>query len=196
MPRNRAKVDRQVKLAEILDAADAAFLGPGGYRDTTIAAIAAQAGIATNSVHWYFPTKDDLLVAVLRRRLEAALPRLLTDPPPPLPELVIAGLHELDGVAVLTATVHDRAAYSAVVDEFHSRFHELVEHVLQEGFQRDGLTEQDARAAAGVIAAVVEGLHLHNSKRDPENRDQLVLWALRRFQDSSTSTPSVAASSA
>ena len=186
MPRNRAGVDRRVKLAEILDAAEAAFLGPGGYQDTTIASIAAQAGIATNSVHWYFPTKDDLLAAVLRRRLEQTLPRLLTDPPPPLPELVIAGLHELDGVASLTATVHDRAPHSAVLDEFHSRFHELIEHVLQEGFQRDGLTEQDARAAARVIAAVVEGLHLHNSRRDPGNRDQLVLWALRRFQDSST----------
>jgi AcrR family transcriptional regulator len=188
MPRNRAGIDRQVKLAEILDAADTAFLGPGGYRDTTIAVIAAQAGIATNSVHWYFPTKDHLLVAVLWRRLEEALPRLLTDPLPPLPELVIATLHELDRVASLTATVHDRAAQSPVVAEFHRGLHELTEHVLQEGFRGDGLTEQDARTAARVIAALVEGLHLHDSKRDPEDRDRLVLWALRRFQGSSSST--------
>jgi TetR/AcrR family transcriptional regulator, regulator of autoinduction and epiphytic fitness len=189
VPRNRAGVDRQLKLAEILDAADAAFLGPSGYRDTTIAAIAAQAGIATNSVHWYFPTKDDLLVAVLQRRLEGALPRLLTDPPPPLPELVIATLHELDRVASLTATIHDRAGQSAVVAEFHRGLHELVEHVLQESFQREGLTEDDARTAARVIAALVEGLHLHDSKRDPEDRDRLVLWALRRFQGSPTNVP-------
>lgn len=180
MPKNRAGVDRQVKLGEILDAADASFLGPDGYRDTTIAAIAAQAGIATNSVHWYFPTKDDLLVAVLRRRLENALPRLLTDPLPPLPELVIATLHEFDRTASLTATVHDRAAQAAVVAEFHRGVHELVEHELQEAFQREGLSGDDAHAAARVISALVEGLHLHDSKRDPEDRDRLVLWALGR----------------
>ncbi|OBG29679.1 TetR family transcriptional regulator [Mycobacterium sp. 852002-51057_SCH5723018] len=181
MARNRAGVDRQVKLAEILDAADAAFLGPGGYRDTTIAAIAAQAGIATNSVHWYFPTKDDLLVAVLRRRLEEALPRLLSEPRP-LPELVIAALHELDRVASLTATVHDRAAQSVVVSDFHHGLHELIERMLQEGFQREGLAGDDARTAARAIAAMVEGLHLHDNERDPEQRDRLVLWALHRFQ--------------
>jgi TetR/AcrR family transcriptional regulator, regulator of autoinduction and epiphytic fitness len=181
MPKNRAGVDRQVKLAEILDAADAAFLGPDGYRDTTIAAIATQAGIATNSVHWYFPTKDDLLVAVLRRRLEEALPRLLTDPVPPLPDLVISTLHELDRTASLTASVHERVTHSPVVAEFHRGLHELVEHVLQAAFQREGLAGDDARIAARVIAAIVEGLHLHDSKRDPEDRDRLVLWALRRF---------------
>lgn len=181
MPKNRAGVDRRIKEEEILDAADAAFVGPGGFRDTTIAAIAAQAGIATNSVHWYFPTKDDLLVAVLRRRLEAALPRLLTEPPPPLSELVLAMLHELDRTASLTATVHDRAAHVPAVADFHHGFHELAEHTLQEGFQREGLTDGNALMAARAITALVEGLHLHDRKRDPEDRDRLVLWALRRF---------------
>jgi AcrR family transcriptional regulator len=181
VPKNRAGVDRQVKLAEILDAADIAFLGPGGYRDTTIGTIANQAGIATNSVHWYFPTKDDLLVAVLKRRLEEAVLRLLSDPPPPLSELFIEILHELDCVASLTATVHDRAAYSPAVAEFHRDFHELTEHVLQEGFQREGLAGDDARTAARAITALVEGLHLHDRKRDRAERDRLVLWALRRF---------------
>ncbi|WP_179963571.1 TetR/AcrR family transcriptional regulator [Mycobacterium marseillense] len=184
MPKNRAGVDRRVKLAQIIDAAEAALLGPRGYRDSTIAGIATQAGITTNSVHWYFPTKDDLLVAVLRRRLEEAVPRLLTEPLPPLPELLIAALHEMDRLASLTATVHDRAAHSPAVAEFHHRFHELTEHVVQEAFQRDGLAEDDAHTAAQALAALVEGLHLHNGQRDCENRDRLVLWALRRFTPS------------
>ncbi|OBF59892.1 hypothetical protein A5787_20955 [Mycobacterium sp. 852002-50816_SCH5313054-b] len=181
MPKNRAGVDRQLKEEEILDAAEAAFLGPGGFRNTTIAAIAAQAGIATNSVHWYFPTKDDLFVAVLRRRLEEALARLLTEPLPPLTELVLAALHELDRTASLTATVHDRAAHVPAVAEFHHGFHEVAERSLQEAFQREGLTDGDAFMAARAITALVEGLHLHDRKRDSKDRDRLVLWALRRF---------------
>ena len=64
MPSNRPDRSRDDKAAEILEIAQQLFLDRG-YAGTTISAIARQAGIATNVVHWYFATKDELFVAVL-----------------------------------------------------------------------------------------------------------------------------------
>ena len=62
MPRNRQDRSREEKSAEIVAIARRLFL-ENGYEGTTMAAIAREAGIATNVVHWYFATKDELFVA-------------------------------------------------------------------------------------------------------------------------------------
>lgn len=67
MPSNRQHIDRDAKAAEILDAAESLLLSDG-YEATTMAAIARGAGVSNNAVYWYFPGKDELLAAVLRRR--------------------------------------------------------------------------------------------------------------------------------
>ena len=64
MARNRPDRTHEDKAAEIVAIARRLFLEQG-YDGTTIAAIAREAGIATNVVHWYFATKDDLFVAAL-----------------------------------------------------------------------------------------------------------------------------------
>ena len=64
MPRNRPERSREEKSAEIVAIAQMLFLEQG-YDGTTMAAIAREAGIATNVVHWYFATKDELFVAVM-----------------------------------------------------------------------------------------------------------------------------------
>ena len=64
MPRNRPERSREEKSAEIVAIAQRLFL-EHGYDGATMAAIAREAGIATNVVHWYFATKDELFVAVM-----------------------------------------------------------------------------------------------------------------------------------
>src|SRR5262245_21352551 len=100
MPANRTHLDRDAKAAEIVEAAEALLLRDG-YETTTMGAIARRAGVSSNSVYWYFPGKDELLAAVLRRRQEQALARFDASSGAPLLELAPAALAELDAAANL-----------------------------------------------------------------------------------------------
>lgn len=184
MPANRPHVDREVKAAEILDAAESLLLRDG-YEATTMASVARAAGISSNAVYWYFSGKDELLAAVLRRRQEKAFSRLKVKSTASLQEQAFAALAELDSVARLTAAVHERSEHSPIVAEVHQAFHAGIDARLREGFEAAGVTGQDAGMAAAALVAMVEGIHLHSPTRDASARNELVLWAMRRFVDSS-----------
>ena len=64
------RADAQRNRARILDAAEEVFaeFGPGGSTEE----VARRAGVAIGTVFRHFPTKDDLLVAILKR-LQARL---------------------------------------------------------------------------------------------------------------------------
>lgn len=180
MPATRPDLHRDIKRGEILDAAETLLLRDG-YDDATMAAIAQAAGVANNSVYWYFPSKDDLLAAVLLRRQERALAEVADLATSSLEERVLALLAQLDQVANLTAAVHERARHSTAVADMHQAFHAAAERELGEGFRDMGLGPQDARRAAAAIMAMVEGIHLHEEDRDPVARNRLILWTLRRL---------------
>ena len=72
MPRNRQQVPHAQRRAEVLAAARRVLLA-NGYPDTTIAAIARDAGLAPNAVRWYFRHKDDALAAVVDDLLDTHL---------------------------------------------------------------------------------------------------------------------------
>lgn len=73
---------REQSRARILDAASRLF-ADHGYEQTTLSAVAEEAGVATGLVSYYFAGKRGLLAAVLRPRIElfaAAVGRLPADP--------------------------------------------------------------------------------------------------------------------
>lgn len=187
MPANRPHLDHDSKATEIVDAAEELLL-QDGYEATTMAAIARQAGVSSNAIYWYFPGKDDLLAAVLRRRQERALARLDAAADSSPLELAPTALDELDSAANLTAAIHERAKHSAVVAEVHEAFHAAVDQRLRTAFSAAGLSRADAGLAAAAIVAIVEGIHLHDTPRDPAARNELVLWALQRFSEASSSS--------
>lgn len=178
MPANRQTIERESKAAELLDAAERLFLEQG-FERTTIAALARAAGVAGNTVYWYFPSKDDVLAAVLDRRLE----RILVEVPEglALDDAAVVALAVLDGFAPLTATVHERARSSATVAKAHTRFHTVIGQAVQAAFEDAGLAPDDARLATKSIVAMVEGIHLHGTARDSPARDDLVRWVIHRF---------------
>lgn len=69
MAKTRTEVDRDAKMGEILGLAERR-LREDGYQGLSVAAIARELGLAQNAIYWYFPSKDHLFVAVLRRMLE------------------------------------------------------------------------------------------------------------------------------
>jgi AcrR family transcriptional regulator len=179
MPATRPHLDRDLKRKQIVDAAEKLFLRDG-YEATAVAAVARRAGVANNAVYWYFPSKDDLLAATLQRRHERALAEMDL-PIASLEEQVLALLAQLDQVANLTATVHERAKHSTAVAEMHEAFHSTADQLLQGLFRDAGLDGGDAIQAAKAMMALVEGIHLHETDRDTEARNALVLWTLHRL---------------
>jgi AcrR family transcriptional regulator len=180
VPATRPHLDRDAKRHEILDAAEELLLRDG-YEGTPMAAIARRAGVANAAVYWYFPSKDDVLAAVLQRRMEHALTRIRGSASASLDDRVIAMLEQLDAVANLTAAVHERSGHSTAVAEVHQKFHAAAEGLLQTEFRTAGLDAGDARRAAAATMSVVEGIHLHERERDPAARNELVLWTLHRL---------------
>jgi len=180
MPANRPHLDRDAKAAQIVDAAELLLL-EDGFEVTTMAAIARGAGVSSNAVYWYFPSKDDVLAAVMSRRQERAMARVDAESDVSLDQRARTALAELDEVANLTVAVHERAKHSATVAAIHEDFHTSLDQRLCDIFAATGLGEDDAEMAAAAIVAIVEGVHLHDAPRDPAARDELVLWALRRF---------------
>ncbi|MGA9874615.1 MAG: helix-turn-helix domain-containing protein [Solirubrobacteraceae bacterium] len=180
MPATRPHLDRDLKRKQILDAAEKLLLR-NGYEATAMAQVARRAGVANNAVYWYFPSKDDLLAAVLGRRQERALENLPARETLTPDEQALAMLTQLDQVAKLTATVHERAQHSTAVAEMHEAFHAAADRLLQSLLQDAGLNANDAAQAAKAMMALVEGIHLHEPDRDTAARDDLVLWTLHRL---------------
>ena len=179
MPATRPHLDRDLKRKQILDAAEKLLLR-NGYEATAMAAVARRAGVANNAVYWYFPSKDDLLAAVLQRRQERALAKLPT-PATATPD----GASPRDA----RATRSSRQAHShrpRARPAQHRRRRDArgvpcaADQLLQAYFETPDSTN-DAVQAAKAMMALVEGIHLHETNRDTAARDDLVLWTLKQL---------------
>jgi AcrR family transcriptional regulator len=73
-PRRRRAATEQ-KLTRILDATEEIILRDG-YAGVSSRSVAAAVGIQAPLLHYYFPTIDDLFVAVLRRRSDQSVDRM------------------------------------------------------------------------------------------------------------------------
>src|SRR6266403_4963773 len=91
--RDRQKQDRERR---IIAAARRLFEG-SGYAGTAMEDVAARAGLAVGTLYNYFSSKDDLLLAIMRRESDEVIAigdRILADPPSD-PVEAIAALAEL-----------------------------------------------------------------------------------------------------
>ena len=68
MPRTRTGQPRPDKEEQILGAAERTVLTQG-VESLSVAAVARELGLAPNSIYWYFPSRDHLIVATARRIL-------------------------------------------------------------------------------------------------------------------------------
>ncbi len=84
VPARRIGAESSATRALILEAAEQVMVDEG-YAATSTRRVAARAGLKPSLVHYYFPTTDDLLIAVYRRSAEwanAELEKALADPEP------------------------------------------------------------------------------------------------------------------
>lgn len=147
-----------------------------GYDESPMKAIAAAAGVTTNTIYWYFKDKDALLVAVLDGVLAQTLADAAERTSEPWENQLLWAVERLEHYGRLVTVVHARTASSPVIDAWHTRFHELAEAMLADGFRGAGVSEDALHTATQIGVFVIEGLLLHRETA-PRRRDIVHLLA-------------------
>lgn len=160
MPRNKLEQQPAEKRQEIVDAARALFLEVG-YESTSMTAIAAAAGVASNTIYWYFKDKDELLVAVLDAALEEGLSKFLDSLATDSTGRLLMVVNQLQQASRLVATVHARMHLSPAIAAWHDRFHELSETLIQAEMNEAGIPPEKAKSLVKIWVFTVEGLLAH-----------------------------------
>ncbi|MDH3685551.1 MAG: TetR/AcrR family transcriptional regulator [Myxococcales bacterium] len=189
MARNRPDRTHEDKAAEIVAIAGRLFL-EDGYDRTPIAAIAREAGIATNVVHWYFATKDELFVAVLEalqsedlkeaadRLARSARGREAVELEALLTEFVWRRLDRYG----LIATLHERSHHSPALAEFHEHIHRRYAEYLGQALDRCGVPAADRKLVVQALITAVEGLVMHRASKREAKR--MMSFLAKRLIDS------------
>lgn len=174
--------------ARILDAAEAC-LRRDGLRRTTVAGVAAEAGLSRAYVYRFFPDKPTLLSAALIRRDAAwwddvrarVLAVLPAGPAAMVAEAVLAARASPLGPLALQLAEAEPQAYAEVIGTYT---HDVVPGLA--GFwvevlgtaQRAGVVRPDLdleAAAEWVLRAVVSLVSIPGRAVDPDDRTSLVI---------------------
>jgi AcrR family transcriptional regulator len=131
MPPNRRRSPREDRVEAVTAAARQRFENHG-YKGTSIADIAGDVGVNAGSVHWYFPTKDDLFATVLARVTEESrswVDAALESGASPTDTLVglLASAERYRGMHI---DAHDRVGESVAVARVHEEFHDWLDDLL------------------------------------------------------------------
>jgi AcrR family transcriptional regulator len=171
MPRNYRDVDAAQKRETILVVARRLFQTEG-YDGTAMARIAQEAGVAPNTLYWYFDDKDALLASILDRIIEEALRDYADVQTKPLHEQLSWLLAQFEKSPGLIDTVHARVSDSPAVREWHDRFHRSMEALVLYQLAESGIPERERPLAARLGMFVVEGLLSHPGRQ--AERDALL----------------------
>jgi AcrR family transcriptional regulator len=167
MPPTRSQLARDDKVAEIIDTADAR-LASGGIQALSISGVARDLGLAHNAVYWYFPSRADLFVAVLRHRLAdiaARKPRRSKD----IAERVLWFTDQLGPLYQLQPAMQDLAREAPVVAEFVGELDALSERMLANVF-RPRIEGDDLSIAIESFRSAVVGAYARGLPRDQRQR--------------------------
>ena len=159
MPPNWRSIPREDRLDAVVAAARQRF-ETHGYKGTSIADIAGDVGVNPGSIHWYFPTKDDLFAAVVAR--VAAESKEAVD------AALSAGASPMDALVCFLATAeryrgmhidaHDRVGESDAVAGVHEEFHAWLDELLLAVVRPRLSTSEDIGLIADTAHIMFEGL--------------------------------------
>ncbi|WP_329376871.1 TetR/AcrR family transcriptional regulator [Streptomyces sp. NBC_01351] len=163
----------RLRRTALLDAAQRILSSSGGA-ELTMRTVADEAGVRLGHLQYYFPTRTDLLAALLDRVLTASLERvadLTASPAVDLPAVldVLLGEHEdLPLVRLFTEVwamaAHDEAAAEAVRGFYGAYAAHVAELVADRSAGRSAtLPPAAARARADVFVMLLEGSALFRS---------------------------------
>lgn len=180
MARNKRDIDRQSKQDEIVAVARRLFLEEG-YEAASMARVAREAGVAANTLYWYFTDKDALLIAVLNGLVLEALAAHAGVQAMPLKEQLLWLIARFEQAHRLVLTVHARLEASESVRTWHDQFHGMLEGMMIGQLTARGMAAEEATITATAGMFIVEGLlsHPHTARQ----REQVIAWLVGRSDD-------------
>ncbi len=155
MPELRASGARQTaKLQAILSGTEQLMLEEG-YGSVTFRSVATKAGVAAGLVQYYFPSLDDLFVAVLRQSTDRLLEHLdeATRSDSPL-RAVWAYANDRAGSALLMeflALANHRIAVRSVLGEGGERVRQALVASVSANWSEKGLDDEDLPLPAALF---------------------------------------------
>ena len=162
MAKNRREIDSEHKRQEILLAARQLLLAEG-YDATSMSRLAKEAGVAPNTLYWYFKDKDELLIDILDELVAEALAEYLSVQAQSLDKQLLWLLDKFDAVPHVITTVHNRMNFAESIKIWHQRFHFMLESLVVNQLMLHGLKQEECVAAAKIATFVVEGLLSHHA---------------------------------
>ena len=176
MPKTRPTQSRDEKRDEILTVAERR-LGEGGYEALSVAAIARELGLAQNAIYWYFPSKDDLFVAALRRILGDISARKPSHDVGKL-ERILWFTDQFQVLSDLRGAMRERARESEVVADFVRELDAILSRMLSNTL-RDDVPADELPLAVETFRAAVEGTFVKGL--DKRRRREVLTFALERL---------------
>lgn len=158
----------QTKRSTIVQAAQNC-VASGGFASATVRTIAESSDVASGTVYRYFPSREELLAEVFRsfalrefNAVKSAVDNLAGDTRSQL----VAFIATFARRAFANPTLADALLFEPVNPlvelerlNFHTRYHDLMVRIIDEGMREGLMCDQDARLSArAVIGAVAESL--------------------------------------
>ena len=178
MARNKRHLEEKVKKEEI-ELVAMALLKEKGYDNTSMAEIARTAGVAANTIYWYYENKDDVLIAVLNRVVSQAMTDVMALQEQPLKTRLLMLIAQVETSGSLMTDVHSRVSHSPKVRAWHDQFHTMVEQLSVSELVKAGVNLGEAVLDARLLIYVIEGLLAHPHKL--QEREQIIDQALKRI---------------
>jgi len=188
-PTERTEAKRAATHARVVAAAQA-LIARGGYRAASVAAVAAEAGVATGTVYRHFPSKAELFAEVFRRASQREVDAVTAAAEAAGADDAHARLAAAVETFVRRALAGRRLAWALLAEPvdpaveaerliFRRAYAQRFADVLRDGIASGELPEQDvALNAAALVGALGEALvgplsPLH-APTDPPEADALV----------------------
>lgn len=165
--RNKRPQAADEKRQEIVAAARRLFID-SGYEATSMSRLAKEAGVAPNTIYWYFADKDDVLVAVVSAVMADAWPQYQAIADQPIAVRVLWIVRRLTEMSGLVTTVHARVPHSPAVAEWHNNFHLLTATLFRAELEALGVPPETVDAEVTIAVFTVEGLLTHGQDEDEQ----------------------------
>jgi AcrR family transcriptional regulator len=168
------RADAQLNHDRLLEAAAHAFARDGA--NTSLKAIAQDAGVGIGTLYRRFPTRDDLVEATYRNetaRLSESAPTLLTELSPheamrvwmeSFVDYILTKNGMANALPAILASRHGLRAHSR--DLLRDAIQALLDACIEDGSLRDGVPANDIMMALGGISLIAE----HESERELASR--------------------------
>jgi AcrR family transcriptional regulator len=152
----RPKVGREATREALIEAT-AQIMVDEGYAAATSRRVAAKAGVKPALVHYYFPSMDDLFVAVLRDKAETNLQhqRQAMAEAEPLHALwQLSSTHDAQLFTEFLAMANHRKAIRSEIASYAMRFRDLEEGAMTLALKARGI---DLEAFPPVVMSMIMG---------------------------------------